>query len=547
MLRLMGNPPAQLLRRSHDENIAELVRAASGSQRERLKELIGDRRHLIVDEFQDLPGVRGDLVLALLKLLAPPSEHGFGFTILGDPAQAIFGFAAGIRDDGSSYPSLKEYWQSVVSLYGAKLEIRILRKNYRATSKLARLSADLRRALLDDRPDEAKLQTISEALAALPKAPIKLSPEFLDASSDKSRAVLTRTNGEALQVFRELVGYDEAAPAVKIHLHAGGHALLPPAWIAAFLQQLRAQQLVRTQFSKIYEILVKKWGSHGCKLLGVPTEDTAWERLAVASGAPSDTTSIILSDLRERLSWPDSFPDDQYPSDGGIVITNVHKSKGMEFDIVTLLEPATDAAGNGERDAGADASVSYVGITRAGQQLDTASADQIYKAPWYKDYNGRKRLMGWHNYRVGIEVGLKGDVDPAGFVDSTFLGSAAGVENLQEFLLREAAALAGRKVMLQRDAKDGKIFWAIHLQEADKAGRLIGRTSNQLTTDILSELYNKGFQLPGKIYNLRISDVGSLTSDQDIALEEPLRSSRLWLGVSLFGMGDFKPFKRGKA
>ena len=68
ILRLLGHDPSELLRRAHDENIAAVTNAITGPACEHVRQLIGDRRHLIVDEFQDLPGVRGELVLALLRV-----------------------------------------------------------------------------------------------------------------------------------------------------------------------------------------------------------------------------------------------------------------------------------------------------------------------------------------------------------------------------------------------------------------------------------------------------------------------------------------------
>ena len=57
-------------------------------------------------------------------------------------------------------------------------------------------------------------------------------------------------------------------------------------------------------------------------------------------------------------------------------------------------------------------------------------------------------------------------------------------------------------------------------------------------------LYGRGFALPSRIYNLRIAGVGTVSSDAEFPLDEPYRTSRLWLGVSLFGTGDFRTYKR---
>ena len=55
--RVLGSQsPADLLVRRHDENIALLTELLEGPSKEELRPLIGDKAHVIVDEFQDLPG-----------------------------------------------------------------------------------------------------------------------------------------------------------------------------------------------------------------------------------------------------------------------------------------------------------------------------------------------------------------------------------------------------------------------------------------------------------------------------------------------------------
>ena len=45
-------------------------------------------RHFIIDEYQDLTGIRATLVLRLLEILAAGNDD-CGFTVLCDPDQAI--------------------------------------------------------------------------------------------------------------------------------------------------------------------------------------------------------------------------------------------------------------------------------------------------------------------------------------------------------------------------------------------------------------------------------------------------------------------------
>ncbi|NKQ83460.1 UvrD-helicase domain-containing protein [Rhizobium ruizarguesonis] len=555
MLRLLGEAPRILLTRSHDSNIAALTKLAAGPRRDDIRRFMGDRRHLIVDEFQDLPGVRGDLVLTLLSLLAPRDHKGCGFTILGDPAQAIFGFARGVREDGAPFPSPQEYWQQVSVTYGGQLVEKRLARNFRADPPLAHMSAELRGVLVSSLSEKEKLRHMLAAVAALPEPSRPLGRDLLGAATGGSRAILTQTNGEALRVLRALYGEDPKPSAISVRLHAGSHATLPPAWIGGLLRKLRSTSLPRTQFARIHALLTKLWGEEACLRLGLPDEEVAWGRLAQASGAAKDATAIDVGQLRERVAWPDAFPDDQPLAEDAVIVTTVHQSKGMEFDVVTLLEPSD--VGDEEGDEAADnasdetqgerASVAYVAVTRAAKSLDRASADQILQAPVHWEFaGGRRRLCSRQKNWINMEMGLRGDVDPIGFADPALLGGPAGVEDLQAFLLSNAGALAGQKVMLCKQHADGKAVWHICIQEGTKPGRLIGRTANQLSLDLLSVLHKRGFQLPRIIMNLRISSVGTVTSDGAVSLGEPEKTSGLWLGVGLFGTGDFQTWKDKK-
>ncbi len=550
MLRLFGHAVPALLARSHDENIEELGGLIRGRQDERLRTLIGDRRHLIVDEFQDLPGVRGELVLALLDFLAPPGQLGTGFTILGDPAQAIYGFAA--RVEGGIFPTPTEYWQEVKDAYGAELDVVTLTHNFRADRPLADLAASLRQVLLSHRTDDEKLRIVREKVAELPLSAHPVNRSWLDDGDSRSRAILTRTNGESLRVLTHLFGTDVEGGAAPVRLRAGNGASLPPAWIAALLSRLRSPELTRSQFGVIHGHLSREWDETTCRSLGLPPEAMTWSRLCTASGAPEDASRIAVSELRSRLNWPDAFPDDQLAGGDGLVVTTIHQSKGLEFDVVTVLdtprnEQEYNVAGAAPNDPSVleEAKVHYVAVTRAGRKLNRADGKALYQAPWtWTLESGRARLCHWRYGWMNVEVGLGGDLDPFGFVDPDVHGGSDAVATLQDYLLRGACTLQGHKVMLLKRANDGKAVWDIHVQTSDGPGLLVGRTAPQMTLDLLDMLYGRGYALPNTIMNLRIAGVGTVTSEAEFPLEEPYRTSRLWLGVSLFGTGDFKTHRR---
>ncbi|WP_418606619.1 AAA family ATPase [Georgenia sp. SUBG003] len=72
------------------------IRRALSELRDGSEPRILDVAHLIVDEVQDIVGERADLVIEALRKL----DDDAGFTLLGDPMQAIYDFQLGAKGGG---------------------------------------------------------------------------------------------------------------------------------------------------------------------------------------------------------------------------------------------------------------------------------------------------------------------------------------------------------------------------------------------------------------------------------------------------------------
>lgn len=550
LLRQAGVAPQELLSRTYDENIAGLAAMMMGPEREEIRPLLTGIRHVIIDEFQDLPGVRGRLVLALLALIAPPRGEGAGFTVLGDPAQAIYGFAARQED---SQDAVADYWKVLRDAYGSSLQEIELMQNYRAVPELADITGKLRQVLRQSASGERKLASMHEFISALPASTEPLSSAWLDCVPEGSVAILTRTNGEAIRVSQKLLGSSVEGPSVPVSLRLANQTDPVPGWVAALLSRFPWDVLPKTQFGKIHSHCAAELGALGIAEISLPSVEVAWVRLMRAAGIPDSATSLTISELRDRLHWPDAFPDDQIPMDASICITTVHQAKGMEFDSVallgTLMQEADEETGHPEEEA----SVRFVAVTRAGTHLGVIPARDIFRPPVQRMFgrNGRKRLCHWRNPWVNLEMGGTADLDLCSFVDEQVHGSTDAVIAFQTMLIHRAAELRGHKVLLCKTKAHhdpGHAVYNIHLQNGDEPGMLLGQMSARLTQDLLGLLWNKGFSLPNKIMNLRIGHVVTMAGPEEIrqSVPAPFRLSRLWAGVTLSGTGDFMPWKRSK-
>jgi DNA helicase II / ATP-dependent DNA helicase PcrA len=544
MLRQSGLSVEELLSGSHEDNIKRLTRLLV-SRDEAVLARLGGVRHVMVDEFQDLAGSRSDLVVALLD--AVNEGRRVGFTVLGDPAQAIYGFASGDATAGSPSP-----WEAVRKRFGGNLEEISLTRNYRSTEELAMLGERLRDLLDDCQIDaEQKAAAVRAAIEGLPPGfpEGKAGPQWLETLPDGKVAVLTRTNGEALQFWQMLLGKSATSPVQSVKLRVTGAPLFVPGWVSLLLSGFKPSTISRSVFSRAFEAAARR-APDVVGSTGLPPEDTAWIRLARASGAVDSATEIDLDELRKRMDWPDSFPDDQNVGSPGILISTIHQSKGMEFDKVVLLEQRERDVGDTPNEL-EEAFVGFVAVTRAALQLCRISSDSIYAPLRGREFRGgRTRQHGWGKMN-SFQIGLHGDVDPVSFVSTGIHGSPEAVAELQEFLAGQVAALRGRKVSLHK-SEDSKLArdvrYAIKLQGENESdpGMLLGSLSAQVTYDLLEMLWNAGYSLPKNIYNLRIDSVVSVSASEESVADvpQPWRSSRLWFGVSLIGAGSFKTWRR---
>ncbi|MBC5782651.1 ATP-dependent helicase [Ramlibacter sp. USB13] len=556
VLRQSGEPVNELMSRTYEQNITAVTRMLDDSLNP-----IGDRlaniRHVIVDEFQDLPGVRAAMVASLLQRLNGNRGGAVGFTVLGDPVQAIYRFAARSGDQ----PLPEDPWEDLKRRMGPNLRELALTRNYRATEKLAAAAASLRKILGTPALDAGrKLEAMQRFLARMPTSTTdaKLGPSWLLQLPEGSLAILTRTNGEALRVWKMLLGDALEPPAIAVTLRlAGGRPPVPP-WIAAVLSTFRHPTISRKVFDVVHakarERLPEGTAANG----GVPPLEIAWRRLARASGASDSALALDLDELRNRLAWPDAFPDDQIDDEAVVHITTVHQAKGMEFDNVALLDAQNRDSTEEPEDPLEQAHVGFVAVTRAGRHMGRLPNTCIFKPLTSRSFRGgRSRLVEWGAWTgkarwIQVQMGLEGDIELTSFVSLDLHKDEQGVASLQEVLAGSVSAFRNRKVVLSQAKAEGTsarardIRYDIRLQQQDGEGLFLGRTSSQVTQDLLDLLWEPGYAIPRNIYNLRIAEVVSVAVNAELAesIPQPWHSSRIWLGITLAGTGDFKTWKR---
>ncbi|WP_328944492.1 UvrD-helicase domain-containing protein [Streptomyces sp. NBC_00250] len=488
--------------------------------------------HVVIDEVQDLVGVRREMVESLLDRF----QENSGFTVVGDSAQAVYGFQ--VSDPGLRAEETDRFLDWIRATFGEDLIELHLGDNFRARTEEARVAlpfgAQLQRVPRDPAEAAREAERIHGDLRALLlEAPNfgSLEDEYVRAALrdyPDTTAILCRDNGQALTISGMLADAD-----VPHSLQRSARERSAPEWIAGLLAATDASMLRHERFLELLTGLAVPVDS---------TPDALWRSIRkVARGARGtvDVSALHRAVAEGRL--PDELTAAQSSS---LVVSTVHRAKGLEFDRVLIVEPRVlKEPGRVEKkrydyDPAAEARLLYVAMTRARDDLYLLDPPNSWLVR--KD----KRLDRWYLggrstwARNGIEL-LAQDVShehPPGVED---LG-ANPAELLEH--LRDAVepGMPAELVLLHGipAGADQSPPYAVTV-----GGRLVAVVSERFRTDLHRMLrrtaHTEVDRWPPRISGLRVDGVESVAGSPAATERAGLGSHGVWLAPRLCGMGRF--------
>lgn len=310
------------------EQAAKLVR------REILSDELLAVEHVIVDEVQDVVGVRAGFVLEILRATRPHA----GFSVLGDPQQAIYNFQL----EGSGGMTSEQFLGYLDQQFAPKL--RELETNYRAASDDARRFASLGPRLVG-LSEKQRISTVRSELASVPNlADAAKMGAVLQRWSPGSTAFLCETNGIALTV-RDALRADGAHAVLQSAAEQRGVA----AWVAETIDG-SATKVKRQAF-------VEAWDESRV----LPAAE-AWRVLKKTERNFKNADTLEVKRLARAVARRDVPAELMGAPNAEVIVSTVHRSKGLEFDNVALVNTAEWLPAGASND---DASEAYVALTRA--------------------------------------------------------------------------------------------------------------------------------------------------------------------------------------
>lgn len=435
--------------------------------------------HVIVDEAQDLVGAR----LALIRVLLRAS--GGGFTVLGDPAQGIYGFSDASSAAITGIDVLRDEFPEAETVQ--------LGGDHRSKRPDASPGHDVRQDVLASREADATHHRVLARLRDIDRLSMGQLVTVLK-RADGATGVLCRNNGEVLYLSGLLAdaGVDHRVRRAAIDRPA-------PSWIARRLGEVDTRQVSRRRFDGLTSAASTEW------------RDDAWKALRRLAGSRSG--ELDMQRLREHLHRvnPEEAPD---ANGGAPIISTVHRSKGLEYDTTIVLEPLGLDAGQATHE---EIRVLYVALTRA--RVRTLRLERPNLPGRLARRAGRWTIRPWQGpgtTRVELCIG---DVD--GGLDDHQPGSARPRQNY----LRDRVA-AGDPIEL-RLLDDEADVYAIEHHETR-----IGVTD--------AAFRPLGSERPRRITGARIDCVRSAAGDPDRTRNLGIGAAGLWLVPEIVGLGHLQ-------
>jgi hypothetical protein len=300
-------------------------------------------RYLFIDEIQDLCTYRARMVN---KIISRVLDNGGCVSLLGDPAQGIYDYQA--KEEG---PTSREFLRSLTEKYGQNLTPFKFKKyfRYQDDCMLSFVQGVTAAVGNGDEPQSRIMESIVNDYCR------RFEPDEIkdQIEAGGTTAILTRKNIETLQLAdycrRERIPY-------TLHRGVGGKRW--PGWLARVFYRFKQDKMTDTMFCRRWDDFVK-------------------DKAAIDSGRALDLLDderiirdgvIDIINLNRRIiseELPESWQENE-DKKNSVVISNIHKSKGLEFDNVLVLEPSKDTLFKSDEES----RVFYVAVTRATEKLN---------------------------------------------------------------------------------------------------------------------------------------------------------------------------------
>ena len=402
---------------TYNENIEKLTKMIREDKNQEISDYLETVEHLIVDEAQDIVGIRADLVLEIIGKLS----DNCGITVFSDEAQAIYGFSVD-EETIEMEKNHKTLPEKIREKIGNKIYTCQLKKVFRTDSlTLNELYTATRHKVLTS--SDIPLKKLND-----------IRTEILDLADEKDiPRIDKRKENYPEDCFILYRRRDEVLLAAsflgkiqhRIRMSGLPNCIHP--WVGICLSEHIEKTLSKKDFMEFWN-----HGVEGTPFMKDINPTSAWDQLVRLAGKTNFVVDMNL--LRRRLGQEKppaeicSLEIGRY----GPIIGTIHASKGREANNIYLMLPANKNR-NGDKytDYDEETRVVFVGATRARNFLGVGEG---YKYHFSSKLEPSGRVFKKKNGGAMVEIGRDGDINAAGIAGRIYYKDADIVRSNQNRL-----------------------------------------------------------------------------------------------------------------
>ena len=490
-------------------------------------------RHVLVDEIQDLVGTRAAMTLQILR------QVDCGFTLLGDSAQGIYDFQISDQPDAMTSTEFLNQVREFFPYLDSSIKFQ---KNYRIRGNpvLEQISEKGRNLILNNKPMAAAY--LFEEYQFLESLGTLSNPSVPDNFINNKSCFLCRDNGQIYRLASCLKSMDR-----PFRIQKRRDEKTVPSWVGWLFLGRSSSEISKREFIPLFE---ERLGD------GSMDSQEMWDLLLRIVRQSKNSRLLNLNLLRQALKTDAVFPEAEAPADRDIILSTIHRSKGREFDRVAVVigdnqgieeaidsdEPVVD------ENAEDETRILFVGLTRARNKLyrlDAGRRDGLRRNEvnrWVETPFLYGKYGPWKPLKR-LEVGLERDIDIHSFVSKKKYGSVQKIYENQE---RIQNLNYGDSVTLRFLTSENRIpIYDICVGEIDQQ-RSIGTTDQHFGRALRQSISEtiSGSKVPHQITGLWIRDIVTEIGDAGKeVVPRKFRTSCLWLGIRIMGMGSCEHWK----
>lgn len=449
--------------------------------------------YLIIDEMQDIVGVRARMAKAILEQIK------CGFLLLGDMCQSIYDYQIQDENELNSF----RYYKWISMYFGTEAKRFELTNNMRQEEAIAMFTEYMREAILSENI-ERQTDALNICVDSFKEQSYLGNIRHIERMCNgNSKAILCRNNAEVSIISTEIYAKDINHQVKKRAQHID---LVP--WISEILSAYTESRIGIKAFRE------------RALAAGYNNPDAKWALLKTVAKDDSDNVLNVKLLVKTLVGGKDLPVELDLANSDTLTLSTIHRAKGREYEEVLLIPDDYNRSNNTIDEIKA----AYVALTRGKEKISFFDIPKKYiKQLESKRWIGTGRSRKNNKiYCSNFDIGFDEDINPYSFVNKN-------IDDAEARQMYIATLKPGDLLDVWLIERDYRLF---------HQGVYIGMLSDNIFSELRDAMNktNHSRNLPNHMSNIYVNNVVTIANTRfNDVIAEPYKKSGLWLGVEISG------------